>query len=119
MNNKILIVGTDRKYFYTRKDTSKRILIADFEKGYILATDVVPYGLDFKFGNDERRFTLGRFHNEAIGLEEKEVTQRNLDLTIKGLETMVEEAKADFVLIDDLRLSHVTPYGRGQLLIRR
>jgi len=38
-------------------------------------------------------------------LSEEEVLQKNLDLTVKGLEDIVKKAKADFVLVDKLKIS--------------
>ncbi len=118
MSNKILLVGIDRKYFYADKDEKNNMLKR--AKNYVLTTDVIPYGFDFKFGRtDGITFAYGKYGSENMGLPEEDVIKKNLDLTIKGLEDMVKKAKADFVLIDDLGLSDVTFCGRGQLLIKR
>jgi hypothetical protein len=112
MVNKILLVGTDRKYFYAEKDR-----LQGLKKGenYVLATDVVPYGLQFKFGPLEEI----DFRVPNINISNDKQVEVNLYSVINGLEEMIKEAEADFVLLDDFHLAHTDFYGKGQLLIKR
>jgi hypothetical protein len=115
ISNKILLVGTDRKYFYVEKDKSEGL---KKDKDYVLTTDFLPYGFEFKFGGGKDiSFGYGSLH--FPGLSDEEIIDANLNLTIKGLEEMVEEAKADFMLLDDLNFMHGSLDGRGRLLIKR
>jgi hypothetical protein len=119
MSKKILLAGEDRKYFYAEKD-NKNCGLKKTED-YVLATDVSPYGFDFEFGtHDVKKSRVKEFYHTHLGLPEKEeVVQTNLDLTVKGLENIVEKTKTDFVLVEDLQIVGKNLHGKGQLLIKR
>jgi len=124
--NKILLVGKDRKYYSIEKDEENVTLKSTGKYAY--ATDFVQYGFEFSFGKhygeNNKDFSLfGHLSPLNFGLSEKEVGQKNLDKTVRELEKIVKEAKADFILIDDFYSKNSNTgweiSGRAKLLIKR
>ena len=123
MENKILLVGKDRKYFFAERDYEGKTLKPTDE--HILATDTMPYGFEFKFGGFDGEWfgLMGYLTHENSGLSHEEVGKKNLDLTVKGLNKIVKKNDADYVLIDNLSSRDISTSwgisGRAQLLIKR
>lgn len=124
MSNKILLVGKDRKYFFAEKD--KENITLKSTKKSISTTDVVPYGFNFTFGEPLGKIDFGTMSYDSYiyqELSKEEGIQKNLDLTVEGLEKIVEDAKADFILVDNLiSQDYGTSWkisGKAQLLIKR
>lgn len=124
MNNKILLVGKDRKYFFAEKDRKNKTLKPT--KKYVSAADVIPYGFNFRFGDPlgSTNFEIMDYSSEIYrGLSKEESIQKHLDLTVKGLEKLIKDFKADFILVDDLCSRDVGVWweisGKAQLLIKR
>ncbi|MBU2503856.1 MAG: hypothetical protein KJ879_02270 [Nanoarchaeota archaeon] len=122
MESRILLMGTDRRYSFAEKDSESKTLVPSQRK--IHAANVVPYGLDFDFGNflDCMSFGIvGYGHPENSGLSREEVAIRNLNLTTGGLDKIMKERGADFVLVDSLVSRDAGTYwriaGRAQLLV--
>lgn len=103
MESKILLVGKDRRYYFAEKDYENKTL--KHTEKTVPATDLIRYGFDFKFGgmNNVRFRDFGYTHPENTGLSDEEVAKKNLDLTVEGLEKIVEEKKADFMLVDKIK----------------
>ncbi len=133
--DKILLMGDNGCYAFARKTQNGLNLEPDLNSG-IDAKKIVPYGFLFKFsGNCEIDGGVDfgirgyihqcyRDYEEATGVhlaKEEDFGVRNLQMTIEGLEKMVEEKGADFVLVDELYSEDMSTYwdisGRAQLLL--
>lgn len=130
MENKILLVGKNGEYRVAKKNKEGNKLVPSSEKVY--AREIVPYGFDFTFGGFDGRnygiYGYGLMHyqkeiEEGKIKEEKDYEIVNLDKTINGLEKDVEEAGADYVLIDNLHSREGNTSweisGRAQLFMKR
>jgi hypothetical protein len=131
MKNKILLMDKKGQYALAQKSKDELTLKPSQER--VDAREVVPYGLEFKFGDiGEINFGIcGYYHtfyrgkgkNGGLPLDHEEHGRINLDLTIKGLENEVKKAGADYILVDFLEYGDMGTIwkfsGRAQLLIKR
>jgi len=131
MKGKILLIGKRGEYLIAQKNKEGNKLVPSSEKVY--AREIVPYGFSFTFGGtfEEKSYnTAGYLHQiykgeiEAGTIKKEEDYEKvNLDRTIDGLEKDVEEAEADFILVDKLRSRNMgTSWqisGIAQLFVKR
>lgn len=128
---KILLMGKNGYYHLAKKDKDGTNLKQDKEALKVNAGGLVPYGFTFEFGGGLAQVSFGIFGYGHINyaIEEKEGKLKsnedygrvNLDRTIEGLEKMVVDKGADYVLISDLisRDMHTSWHinGKAQLLV--
>ncbi len=131
MKKQILLMGKDGEYLIAKKNKSRNKLISSSEK--VFAREVVPYGFDFTFGGtfeDKDYETAGYDHpiyrkemDEGKLETHKDYEKVNLDRTIKGLEKDVQEAGADYILVDKLQSQDMgTSWqisGKAKLLVKK
>lgn len=132
MKKQILLMGKKGEYSVAKKSSSGLNLEPSSEK--VFARELMPYGFDFTFGSTFEDISYGimgythTFYRDK-GKDGKypesneDYGRVNMDLTINGLEKNVEEAGADYILVDGLysRDNHTSwaISGRAQLLLKR
>ena len=137
---RILLMGENGFYNFAKRNQDRTNLEPDKLKvnsnGLIPhARDLVPYGFSFIFGKDlTRDVNFGIFKYSDIHYEIERQQERlsskedygrvNLERTIEGLENLVKENGADYVLIGNLiSRNNFNNYwevsGKAQLLLIR
>ncbi len=129
--NKILLTGEKGKYSVAKK--SENELNLEPTEREINARKLTHYGFEFTFGSlSDYQFNIcGYTHETYRELNKKfgtiapreEIGKENLNRTINGLEKLMKEKGADYVLLDKDKFvsadngTYWEISGRGQLLL--
>ena len=128
---KIFLMGDHGRYDSSKKNAEGTNLEPD-KSFAVNARGLVPYGFSFTFGEIKSDFDFGIFGYGHIdyAVEEKEgklkthqdYAKVNLERTIEGLENLVKEKGADYVLVNEMHSADMGTYwnitGKAQLLLR-